>query len=94
MRPLNSRLRATMPPGTLASAVARQANSSSGGERYSHSQHWCKVSRHRVDSGKDRPSCSGRPPVGPVRKYWSASPSGRAVGKYFLLCPCLRAVAV
>ena len=81
-------------PSRLASAVARQANSAAGGERYSHSQHWCKVSRHRVDSGKDRPSCSGRPPVGPVRKYWSASPSGRAVGKYFLLCPCLRAVAV
>jgi len=37
--PLNSRLRATMPPVTLASAVDRQANSAAGGERYSHSQH-------------------------------------------------------
>ena len=53
--PLNSRGRATMPPGPLASAVARQARSSSGGERSPHSQHRCKVSRSRGDSGKDRP---------------------------------------
>ena len=53
--PLNSRGRATMPPGPLASADARQARSSSGGERSPHSQHRCKVSRSRGDSGKDRP---------------------------------------
>ena len=58
----------------LAAAFARQARSSSGGERYAHSQHGCKVSRHPGDSGKDRPAWLGWPPVGPIRKYLSAAP--------------------
>ena len=40
--PLNSRGRATMPPGPLASVYGRQAPLPDGGERYSHSQHDAK----------------------------------------------------
>ena len=62
MRPLNSRLRATMPPGPLASAVARQANSSSGGERYSHSQHDAKLAEVASTAARiARPVQAGRP---------------------------------
>ena len=56
----------------LADAFARQARSSSGGERYAHSQHGCKVSRHPSDSGKDRPGRCAWPP-GPIQKYLSAA---------------------
>ena len=58
----------------LADDRDRQANSSSGGERYAHSQHGCKVSRNPGDSGKDRPGRCAWPPVGPIRKYLSAAP--------------------
>ena len=44
-----------MPPVTLAAAVARQANSAAGGERYLSLTTRRKVSRSRGDSGKDRP---------------------------------------
>ena len=67
--PLNSRGRATMPPGPLASAVARQANSSSGGERYSHSQHDAKLAEVASTAARIGLGMMPRPPVGPVRKY-------------------------
>ena len=71
--PLNSQPRRLCRRAQLAAAFARRANSSSGGERYAHSQHGCKVSRHPGDSGKDRPGRCAWPP-GPIRKYLSAAP--------------------
>ena len=60
--PLNSRLRATMPPGPLASAVARQANSAAGGERSPHSQHDAKVADIAATAARiARPVQAGRP---------------------------------
>ena len=61
----------------------------------SHSQHGCKVSRHRGDSGKDRPQLEScvRPSAWCGNIYPRVAPSGRAVGKYFLPCPCLWTVA-
>ena len=71
--PLNSQPRRLCRRAQLAAAFARQARSSSGGERYAHSQHGCKVSRHPFDSGKDRPAWLGWTP-GPIQKYLSAAP--------------------
>ena len=71
--PLNSQPRRLCRRAQLAAAFARQARSSSGGERYFHSRHECKVSRHPGDSGKDRPAWLGWTP-GPIRKYLSAAP--------------------
>ena len=72
--PLNSQPRRPCRRVQLADDSDRQANSSSGGERYAHSQHGCEVSRHPGDSGKDRPGRCAWPPVGPIRKYLSAAP--------------------
>ena len=72
--PLNSQPRRLCRRAQLAAAFARQARSSSGGERYAHSQHGCKGSRNPGDSGKDRPAWLGWPPVGPIQKYLSAAP--------------------
>ena len=71
--PLNSQPRRLCRRAQLADDRDRQANSSSGGERYFHSQHGCEVSRHPGDSGKDRPGRCAWPP-GPIRKYLSAAP--------------------
>ena len=71
--PLNSQPRRLCRRAQLAAAFARQARSSSGGERYAHSQHGCEVSRHPFDSGKDRPAWLGWTP-GPIQKYLSAAP--------------------
>ena len=71
--PLNSQPRRLCRRAQLAAAFARQARSSSGGERYAHSQHGCEVSRHPGDSGKDRPGRCAWPP-GPIQKYLSAAP--------------------
>ena len=71
--PLNSQPRRLCRRAQLAAAFARQARSSSGGERYAHSQHGCEGSRHPGDSGKDRPAWLGWTP-GPIRKYLSAAP--------------------
>ena len=93
--PLNSRLRATMPLGPLASAVARQAKSASGGERSPHSQHDAKVADIAATAARiARPVQAGRPWARCGNIDPRVAPSGRAVGKYFLACPCLRAVAV
>ena len=72
--PLNSQPRRLCRRAQLAAAFARQARSSSGGERFTHSQQGCEVSRHPFDSGKDRPASPGWPPVGPIQKYLSAAP--------------------
>ena len=71
--PLNSQPRRLCRRAQLADDRDRQANSSSGGERYFHSQQGCKVSRHPGDSGKDRPAWLGWTP-GPIQKYLSAAP--------------------
>ena len=60
--PLNSRGRATMPPGPLASVYGRQAPSPDGGERYSHSQHDAKVADIAATAARiARPVQAGRP---------------------------------
>ena len=93
--PLNSRGRATMPPGPLASVYGRQAPLPDGGERYSHSQHDAKVADIAATAARiARPVQAGRPWARCGNIDPRVAPSGRAVGKYFLACPCLRAVAV
>ena len=95
MRPLNSRLRATVPPVTAR--VRRRSTSELGGrgERYSHSQHDAKVADIAATAARiARPVQAGRPWARCGNIDPRVAPSGRAVGKYFLACPCLRAVAV
>ena len=67
--PLNSRGRATMPPGPLASAVARQARSSSGGERSPHSQHDAKLAEVAETAARIGLGMMPRPPACTLRKY-------------------------
>ena len=67
--PLNSRLRATMPPGPLASAVARQANSAAGGERSPHSQHDAKLAEVAATAARIGLGMMPWPPACTLRKY-------------------------
>ena len=67
--PLNSRLRATMPPVTLAAAVARQANSAAGGERSPHSQHDAKLAEVAETAARIGLGMMPRPPACTLRKY-------------------------
>ena len=67
--PLNSRLRATMPPVTLASAVDRQANSAAGGERSPHSQHDAKLAEVAATAARIGLGMMPRPPACTLRKY-------------------------
>ena len=65
------------------------------GERYSHSQHDAKVADIAATAARiARPVQAGRPWARCGNIDPRVAPSGRAVGKYFLACPCLRAVAV
>ena len=77
--------------------VRRRSTSELGGrgERYSHSQHDAKVADIAATAARiARPVQAGRPSARCGNIDPRVAPSGRAVGKYFLACPCLRAVAV
>ncbi|AFL77214.1 hypothetical protein Alfi_0842 [Alistipes finegoldii DSM 17242] len=77
--------------------VRRRSTSELGGrgERYSHSQHDAKVADIAATAARiARPVQAGRPWARCGNIDPRVAPSGRAVGKYFLACPCLRAVAV
>ena len=67
--PLNSRGRATMPPGPLASVYGRQAPLPDGGERYSHSQHDAKVADIASTAARIGLGMMPRPPACTLRKY-------------------------